>query len=436
MYELKFAESSKRLANLLAAKQPLFDKAIEGLENLTENRQILAKFESEIELKFKNLTEEVLKLKCDYLSGREIYTSLMKLMEEQNNLVLKKYLNLELDASLDEVLNGCVKFAKNLNLTKTIFRLREFKAKEMLLKNPPKEVMKLLGYDNMEELLKNEKLEEIYGALRFAEGDEWLDEFNAQYENLEPEDFTRGEIEVIKMPLRWAPLTKDFIEKKKHNITHLKELGVILVLETEDQNLRHGIVLKALPLIVHYYYEVHLYSRFFKLKSRSLKGREFGRMLAETILASPQVNLDLNTEAEVEDGDINWRVVQRYFGKLEDVKKHPEAFEPHLQPEDLHWDKTEKVLADRIPELKIWEDLDYVAKIFDGLPVSLNFMDLTLSYANKDSYGEHLFYHFRESLWNEIFARYMGRKNLEKQLLAKLDNATVDPDKLELDYKH
>ena len=429
----KVEQSSKKLADLLAAKQPLFDRTIAGLEDLTQNKEIITKFEAEIDLKFQHLTEEVLKLKCDYHSGEEIYAALMKLMEMQNNLVLTKYLKLEKHADLDEVLNGCVEFAKSLNLTKTIFRLREFKAKEMLVKNPPREVMKLLGYDDMQELLKNEKLEEIYGALRFAEGDEWLDEFNAQYKDLEPEDFTRGEIEVIKMPLRWAPLTKKFIEKKKHNITHLKELGVILVLETEDENLRHGIVLKALPLIVHYFYEVHLYSAFFKLKSKNLKGCQFGRMLAETILASPQVNLDLNTDAEVESGDVDWRVVQRYFGKLNDLKKHPEVFEPHLQPEDLHWDKTETVLADRIPELKIWEESDYVAKIFDGLPVSLNFMDLTLSYANKDSYGEHLFYHFRESLWNEIFARYMGRENLEEQLLAKLDNAIVDPNKLEVD---
>ncbi len=226
------------------------------------------------------------------------------------------------------------------------------------------------------------------------------------------------------MPLKWAPLTKKFIEKKKHNVTHLKELGVILVLETEDKSLLHGLTLKVLPLMVHYFFEVHLYSTFFKLKSKTLKGEAFGKMLAETILADPKLDITLGGE------HIHWRVVQRYFGKLEDIKKHPEVLEPHLQPEDLHWDRTEVALAKYIPELAIWEDLDYVGILKDGLPMSLNLMDLTLSFANKNRYKEHLFYHFRESLWNEIFARYMGHDNLEDELLAKLDNALVKPEKL------
>jgi hypothetical protein len=57
-------------------------------------------------------------------------------------------------------------------------------------------------------------------------------------------------------------------------------------------------------------------------------------------------------------------------------------------------------------------------------------MDVSLSYSNKESYENRYVYHFRESLWNEIFMRYMGHKNLEDQILKQLDNDMIAPEKL------
>ncbi len=418
--------SGNELAELLNAKQPLFDLGIEDLEEITKKEGLDQKLDLEIKKKFAQFVNRELGISSEESRGEVIYKGLMELIWRQNDLVLDKYLKLEKNANLDEIISASVSFVEKMKLTRTVFRLKDSKAKELIKKNPPKNIMDLLGYKNVSELLKNERLEEIYGALRFAEGDAWLEEFNAQYKRLKASDFTTSEIHLIKMPIRWAPLTKKFIEKKKHNVTHLKELGVVLVLETEDESLRHGLVLKVLPLLVHYFYEVHLYSTFFKFRAKTLRGEAFGGLLSETIIADPKTNLELGGE------HIHWRVIQRYFGKLEDADKHPEIFEPHLQPEDLHWDNAQNALAKVIPELSIWEDLDYVGIMKDGLPLSLNLMDLTLSFANKNRYKEHLFYHFRESLWNEIFGRYMGRMNLEHELLAKLDNNLVKPEKLSL----
>lgn len=418
--------STAYLAKLLGAKQPLFNLTIEDLEDITGKEKQDESLFKEINQKFATFCKRELDLDSSAASGENIYKSLMELIWRQNDLVLTKYLDLKTDASLDEIITACVGFVEKMNLTRIVFRLKDSKAKSLLKINPPENIMKLLGYEKVEDLLKNERLEEVYGALRFAEGDAWLEDFNNQYKKLKASDFTNAKIELIKMPLKWAPLTKKFIEKKKHNVTHLKELGVVLVLETEDESLKHGLVLKVLPLLVHYFYEIHLYSSFFKLKSKVLKGESFGKLLSETIIADPKLNIKLGGE------HIHWKVVQRYFGKLNDAKKHPEIFEPHLQPEDLHWDRAESALAKVIPELTIWEELDYVGIIKDGLPLSLNLMDLTLSFANKNRYRDHLFYHFRESLWSEIFARYMGHENLEDELLAKLDNNLVKPEKLKI----
>ena len=112
---------------------------------------------------------------------------------------------------------------------------------------------------------------------------------------------------------------------------------------------------------------------------------------------------------------------------------HPEAFEPHVHPEDLHWRKAEENLAILDPEMKFWCDLDYVAKIADDdLPLTFNLMDVSLAYSNDEAYRSRYVYHFRESLWNEIFMRYMGHKNLEDSILKQLDNDMIAPETLKV----
>jgi uncharacterized protein (TIGR00730 family) len=106
------------------------------------------------------------------------------------------------------------------------------------------------------------------------------------------------------------------------------------------------------------------------------------------------------------------------------------AFEPHLQPEDLHWRRAEDLLFEIDPELEFWKDRDYVGLNFDGFPVSFNLFDVSFAYSNEEPYEGRYAYHFRESLWNEIFVRYMGFKNLETQVLEQLDNDMVAPEKL------
>ena len=151
--------------------------------------------------------------------------------------------------------------------------------------------------------------------------------------------------------------------------------------------------------------------------------KDFGHIVADTLIADPaHVQLTVHSH-------IHWRVIQRYFGKLTN-EMHPEIFEPHVQPEDLHWRRAEEVLYEIDPELEFWNGMDYVAVLRDNQPVTFNLMDISLGYSNAITYADRYLYHFREALWNEIFARYLGEKVLEEQLLVKLDNAVIKPETL------
>ena len=412
---------SKLLSDLLGASEPMFSLALKQLENDSGNPAADIRLTTEIIGKVRLKTQE-LKLDPNDTTGSELYHALLNLIEVQDKHLVKQIGGH--DVNDVKTLMPLIKKAwEDVDTDKNCWVLKPSVAKAMLKKTPPKSVMKHLGYRSVDSMLKREKLGEIYGALRFAEDPQWLNSFDEHYKKLKPSDFETRKIEIIQMPAdRWEELAKPFIHKKRHNITHLKELGVILMLPiSEEANLK-GVTIFVMPLLFHYLNEIRLYSAFFKLKQMQPK---FGEIVANTLVA------DLSTAAIMAGQNIHWRVIQRYFGKLEH-ENHPEIFQPHVQPEDLHWRKAEEMLYQVDPELGFWRDLDFVGLMDGKRPVTFNLLDIAASYVNQSPYAERAIYHFRESLWNEVFVRYMGQKNLEEQVLQQLDNNMIAPEKLKV----
>lgn len=65
--------------------------------------------------------------------------------------------------------------------------LKKDKARELLIKEPPKNILQALNYKSVEEMLAKEDIFEIFAALRFIENNDWLNNvFFKQYESLTP----------------------------------------------------------------------------------------------------------------------------------------------------------------------------------------------------------------------------------------------------------
>lgn len=412
---------SKMLSDLLGATEPMFSLALKQLENDSGNPSADVRLTAEIMGKIRLKTQE-LGLDPDDTTGKELYYGLLNLIEEQDKHLVKQIGGTDPNDAV--ALMPLMKKAwEAVDTPKSCWVLKHSVAKAMLKKTPPKAIMKHLGYRSIDSMLKRENLGEIYGALRFAEDPKWLNAFDETYKKLKPSDFETRDIEIVEMPLeRWGDMSGAFIHKKKHNITHLKELGVILMLPVGPDTHLKGITIFALPLLFHYLCEIRLYSAFFKFKQMQPK---FGEIVANTLIA------DTPQAAVMAGQTIHWRVIQRYFGRLEN-EYHPEIFEPHVQPEDLHWRRAEDLLYEVDPELGFWRDLDYVGVMHAGRPVTLNLLDIAASYVNDMPYHDRAIYHFRESLWNEVFVRYMGQKNLEQQVLQQLDNSLIAPENLKV----
>ena len=406
------------LSRLLQAKQPLFDITVEQLETQTGNKSIDAEFIAEI-LETAHQKMRELNLDPADTTGQELYQALINKVSEHDDHLAKEVGGKD-STSLAEMVPKIVKRINQADIKKDGWFLKHGVAKEMLLNMPPKNIIERLGYKSAKAMLAEEDLYEIYGALRFAEDGEWLNEYNRQYHRLSKDDFEERKIEIVQFdPDKWGDIAAHFVEKKLHNITHLKELGVIMTMPVAGDRPMPGVTLKVMPLILHYFNEIRLYSAFFKLMKDK---KNFGDIFVDTLIADP-------SPVQVTQNDnVHWRVIQRYFGKLKD-EYHPEIFEPHVQPEDLHWRKAEEVLYDISPELEFWRDLDYVGLfVSDEEPVTFNLMDISLSYSNQLPFEDRYLYHFREALWNELFVRYLGQKNLEDRVIKRLDNAMIEPE--------
>lgn len=406
-----------KLAKFLNAKEPLFSRAIKELEEITGRKSrdvaLLANMTQSAHERMKRMG-----LDHTDTSAKELYHALENRVVDDNRRMAEQHLGMSPDESIRKLVPPMIRTAQRAHIPHDCWVLKRSVAKRLLKKMPPKAMMSHLGYRTIDSMLKREPFDEMYTALRFSEGGDWLNEYNELFKTVTPSDFESRDITITEMDHdKWVDLTAEFVNKKKHNVTHTKELGTIVVVPMQQTHMR-GLPLKTLPMLFHYINEVRLYSAFFKLKSTV---GNFGKTVVKTLIADP------SDAAVVAGQDIHWRVIQRYFGKLP-KENHPEAFEPHVHPEDLHWRRAEDMLYDVDPELEFWKNMDYVALDLPGGLVSFNLVDVAFSYSNEDTFETRNIYHMRESLWNQLFIEYMGEKVLEQQILRQLDNDMIEPE--------
>lgn len=409
---------SRLLRYLLEAEEPLFTQSIRELEYLTHKKGVDVRLTADI-LEKMHAAIRSLDLDSNDTTDKELYFALKHKVHDHNAHIME-VLGLPINASARAITEKLIEVVRTSEAPQRAWVLKRSVAKSLLRDMPPKNLMKHLRYRSIESMFKNEKFSEVYVALRFSEGDEWLQQFNQLLGNrVQPPDFENRKVDIIQLShTKWADLAKKHFVTRLHPVAHTKELGILAILPTQDRTLS-GLPLRVLPLLFHYLNEIRLYSAFFKLKSTE---PAFGRVIGDTL------SNDVGTGANVANFHIHWRVIQRHFGAFDDT---PELFQPHVQPEDLLWQKAEESLSRVSNELRFWKDMDYVAMHGDdGLPISFNLADAAVNYSYDLPMPDRSVKHFRESLWNEIFMRYMGEETLKKQVLSQLDSTIVKPEEI------
>src|SRR3989304_2622395 len=160
------------------------------------------------------------------------------------------------------------------------FFLKEEKAKELFRRNPPQNILAQLKYSSADELLAKEDLFEVFSALRFLEDRKRQTEiFFAPFKKLTPEDFEERPIVMrVLDPKKWGSEARSFTKKKFHNTTHLKELGVVMVIPVDYTE---GALTRMFSMMFHYLNELSFYANYFKLIAKDPE--TFAKKLASAL---------------------------------------------------------------------------------------------------------------------------------------------------------
>jgi len=314
-------------------------------------------------------------------------------------------------------------FALELADIDKLFVLKKEKAAEILKKNPPPNTIKTLKYKDVEELLKKEDLVELFCSLRFMESEEWMHKtFDENYKKLIPQDFEKRDVKLLALSGKWLKIAERFVTKKYHNVSHLKELGTIFVIPLKIET--PGETLRVFSMILHYLHEVKFYSDLFE-KYAAEPG--FSEKLISLLKGNnPQI-------VSFKAPGISWLIIQQYLAK--NNENEPRLFVPHVNPEAIHWKKTEQDIA-RLGErfeninLEMWLDVDWVGGFFKTKAkkeelISFDLIDNWMTLVNREQRIKYL-YHHQEALWNHVFEAYMGAEKMEKMMAENFNRGIIN----------
>jgi len=411
-----------RMARILRIDRSLLQKAVSQCAALTKRTGVI---ESLMESNDAEILEamDTLGLKRT-ANASEVYDALLSKLEADDLSLFELFR--KPDYSKPESYKTVLGIARELSGVSEGFFLKHEKARELLMKQPPPKIMESLGYSRIEDLLAKEDLVEIYAALRFLEGSDWLNAvFFKQYEKLTPGDFEIRPIETRVISAKWLDAAARFIEKKHHNLSHLKELGVIFVIPWTLG--LSGETMRMFSLLLHYMHEIDFYSNFFKQFAENpatFTQNFISALRGDTIDTRPK-------------DETTWLIIQRYLAK--DDENDWRLFWPHVNPEALHWLKAEKDLMKLgtrfdITGLGFWHDLDWVGDYFKtevGIEVLISFdlIDTAMSVVKQKEMAKYL-YHHQEALWNKIFTAYFGESERDRLIRENFIKGIIVPSQI------
>ena len=410
-----------KIAKLLRTPENVILDVEKKMEKISGKRGIMEKIVEENEEKVKRSLRELFPDLVVEPTAEQVYDGLIKKTKETDQKLFKHFH--EPDFSIAIGCQTIINAARELTGDLSGFYLKKEKAAELLRLNPPKNIMAVLGYGNdIEKMLANEDIFEVFCALRFVESEIWLnDVFFKTYGTLKKEDFEERKIKVMVLPERWLSIGQKFLGKKLHHMSHLKELGVIFVIPTQ----RHGTeeTLYFFFMTLHYLYEVDWHAKLFRMyvSQDNFTSKMINALKVEVI--------DMSLPDETK---ISWRIVAKYLGKKD--PNDPRLFEPHISPEAWHYIKAGRAIekfSERFKELGLdfWKDLGWVGEYFtpDGKEnlISFGLYDNGIALLKQTGVESKYLYHQQEELWNKIFIEYMGEEELNRLMMEHLDKGYI-----------
>lgn len=399
---------SRVLAELMGASEPAFRVQLMRLE------QAAGQPGADIRLMMQVINETRAKIRELGLdphdtTGPELFAALQTRLAE-DEVRVREALGLSSSATGVEVLEAVQHYLEKIDVNTKSFVVKQSVMRQLLKKLQPRATMKKLGYRSMDSMIKHEPVAQLLAATLMSESRDWHHHRLEAYKKLRPSDFETKSINVyVPTAKHWPTLALKYVTQHKHNLLPVSELGSVVMLPIEHD--LPGLAITTLLLALNNVNDIRARGSYLKLQQVR---PDFGKVFAGTMLHEPM------TEAELAGEALPWKIVQWFYGHGHS-SYHPEAFEPHVQPEDLAWHDAENVLGTLHPAMEFWQGSQLLALVEGGQPVSLNLLDVALGVCNGFGYAQRVVHHMRENLSRELLARYLHQENLQALLLGKLD---------------
>jgi len=345
-------------------------------------------------------------------TGPELYQSLLGLAARHDNYLCLRFGISDMRLAPEKL----VHVLQSLSLKKEVWAIKSSSLKKLLKAMPPKNCMKALGYRSVDSLLKREPAAVLVAAARIIESPQWLQKFIAGYAKFTPADFENRSVEFVYLDsAKWGSAVNSYVKSKSYHVMSANEVGVVGLLPI-GQTPSRGYCLLTATLLLQALMEQRFYSAYFKLLQTK---PQFGRLIAHNIASNQAGHIILAGEK------VHWQTVARF---LAHKKAHPhyEQFEPHLTAEDLISQTPEEALYSVEPALHFWYGTSFLASINEPLPISFNLIDMAINYANGLSYKQRSTLYYRESLWNELYMRYLCQDNIAVRTIEQLESEIFD----------
>src|SRR3989344_1294411 len=251
----------QKLARILRTKPEVLEDLARKMEAKTGKTGVIEKIVQENELLVERTLQELGLPKAEQ-SAERVYEILIKRLQHMDE-PLYNFLG---KPDLDKMSNVCGKLCENAEQPARAhlgFFIKKEKAIELLEKFPPQNLLDHFGYATAHELVEKQGFSSVFASLRFAQNDAWMHKFfDEAYQGLTPDDFEERDVELKVLEPEWLAVAEKFMKHKYHNVSHLKELGIIFVVPIKLEIA--GETSRMFTLMLHYLNEVPFYSKLFR----------------------------------------------------------------------------------------------------------------------------------------------------------------------------
>lgn len=401
----------------MGAREPAFHQGLSRLEAASGHTSADIRLSAEIARATKLKLKE-LGLDPHDTTGPELYAALQqRIKADDGRLSVKLREKYGSDGPLHVSVS---KALADLPMAKSCFALKAVVGRKLLVKTPPKQTMKLLGYRSLESMLRREQFLNVFAAAWLIESAHWRKTITDGYKKLSAADFEIRPLSILAPQSRhWQTLAETVVARNKHNIVGLREFGAVVVLPLPAQ-IPPAATMSTLLVALHEVNDVRAGSTYLKLCQVR---PDFGMNVQTVVTREPVLS------AELLDSPVQWHIIQRYYARFGN-RFREDLFSPHIQKEDMCWHSVEKALSFIEPSLAFWHHTATLGLMADHHPVSLNVVDVALNFCNQLPYEKRLAHYFRRSLWGELLIRYLKHDAVEQAVLSSLESKLVDAEAL------